>query len=389
MNDKKIFQVTAYAASVVMLAGALSPKFGAAQSLQGRLEQIGDGEVRMQYAARQGVCSSADGFRMVRTDESDSGWVADCRERKVLLALTFERGSISGFDLHVGGSWRRRTDVVDLGVVGVREIVPWLIDLASTADGELASEALGAAAIADSVDIVPDLTLIVRDSSRPHSLRRSAVFWLGNIGSDAAIPVLEEVVRQSRYADVAETGLFALATHGGETAELIVRDIALNADGAPDLRQHAIFWLGQGDIRDIEFLKSLFYRIEQEDLRERVIFAVAQGDDSAAEEWLLGLVENETLAMDLRNHALFWYGQQGSVERLVDILESLPERELRERAVFVISQKRNDEAAISALISIAENDAEPEIQRKAIFWLGQMDHERAVEYLARLINGGA
>jgi HEAT repeat protein len=61
------------------------------------------------------------------------------------------------------------------------------------------------------------------------------------------------------------------------------------------------------------------------------------------------------------------------------------DREVREQAVFALSQLKHDEG-IPALIKVARTNADPEIRRKAIFWLGQSDDPRVLALFEELLT---
>ena len=61
------------------------------------------------------------------------------------------------------------------------------------------------------------------------------------------------------------------------------------------------------------------------------------------------------------------------------------DRDVREQAVFALSQRPHDEG-VPALIRIAREKADPELRKKAIFWLGQSDDPRALALFEELLT---
>ncbi len=57
---------------------------------------------------------------------------------------------------------------------------------------------------------------------------------------------------------------------------------------------------------------------------------------------------------------------------------------LRRKAVFLVSQKRGDEA-VDILLNTAKTDPDRETREQAVFWLSQTDSERAVEVLEQIL----
>jgi HEAT repeat protein len=57
---------------------------------------------------------------------------------------------------------------------------------------------------------------------------------------------------------------------------------------------------------------------------------------------------------------------------------------LRRKAVFLVSQKRSDEA-VDILVNAAKTDPDPATREQAVFWLSQTRSERAVEVLEQIL----
>jgi HEAT repeat protein len=60
-------------------------------------------------------------------------------------------------------------------------------------------------------------------------------------------------------------------------------------------------------------------------------------------------------------------------------------REVRESAIFALSQRPRDEG-VPILIDVAKNNHDPELRRKAMFWLGQSGDPRALELFESILT---
>ena len=67
------------------------------------------------------------------------------------------------------------------------------------------------------------------------------------------------------------------------------------------------------------------------------------------------------------------------------MLDNGVDREVRESAVFALSQRPREEG-VPALISVARTNKDPEIRKKALFWLGQSDDPRAIDLFEELLT---
>ncbi|MGH6692211.1 MAG: HEAT repeat domain-containing protein, partial [Gammaproteobacteria bacterium] len=90
-----------------------------------------------------------------------------------------------------------------------------------------------------------------------------------------------------------------------------------------------------------------------------------------------------------RRAAVFWLSQAAGDAATggLDSIAADPtgDRELREHAVFALSQRPEDEG-VPALIRIARGNADGAIRRKAVFWLGQTDDPRAVALFEDILS---
>ena len=162
---------------------------------------------------------------------------------------------------------------------------------------------------------------------------------------------------------------------------------ALRPGVSSDLRQKAIFWIGQGDDPDrVGFLKTLFTQLRDTESRDKILFSMSQVEGRESQRWLLGVAGDVNENIELRKKALFWAGQSDIPgAELFTLYEKMPSREMKEQLIFVYSQ-RDERAAVDKLFEIARTEPDMELRKKAIFWLGQSDDPRAAGFLERLIQ---
>ena len=242
----------------------------------------------------------------------------------------------------------------------------------------------------ETVDVLLDLAHRNPDPDR--EVREQAVFWLHQVRSPEALDALEAILEESDDADMQEKAIFSISQRSGdERAMQILRDYAQRTDAPRELRENAIFWIGQNPrAGGASYLIELYDSVQDEELKERIIFGVAQSRDQEATDWLLDRVMDESESVEVRKNALFWAGQGGGrldMERLQELYGTLTDTEMKEQVIFVASQRR-DSGAVDFLMSVAESEQDPELKERAIFWLGQSKDPRVGEFLLRLIRGG-
>lgn len=217
-------------------------------------------------------------------------------------------------------------------------------------------------------------------------VRAQAVFWLGQLRDDRAVTMLEEILKTEKDEDVLDKAIFALSQHRSERAGTLLRDIALRDNAPKHQREQAIFWIGQRkSAENADLLIGLFGRVNDEDLKDKIIFSLSQTRSPAIDKWLMDLVVSPKEDVEVRKKALFWAGQNrsASLEALGGLYARMDDREMKDQLIFVLSQRRD---AVDKLIEIAKTEKDRELRKKAIFWLGQSRDPKAAKFMEELIN---
>jgi HEAT repeat protein len=218
-------------------------------------------------------------------------------------------------------------------------------------------------------------------------VRAQAVFWLSQVGTDQAAVALDSILRVANDPEIQEKAVFALSQQGTESAQKALRAYAARADVPEAARERAIFWLGQsGHEENAAFLRALYAKLTNEELKKKVLFALAQMGSAESGKWLVEIARTPSEGLELRKQALFWAGQSGvPTAELASTYSSVGDRAMREYLLFVLSQ-RGDRAASDKLVDIAKRDPDGELRKKALFWLGQTHDPRAAEMLQEIIE---
>ncbi len=137
-------------------------------------------------------------------------WEDECEPGPVRVALDVESGRVTGVRSYVGGRWRGSA-TGDLGTVTAPEASAFLLEVARTAEAKPAKDAIFPATLAADVpDPWRELLAIAKDESRPRDVRQSALFWISQAASDAATAGLQELV-EDEDRRVRESAVFALS----------------------------------------------------------------------------------------------------------------------------------------------------------------------------------
>ena len=418
---------------IIHLAAALTlgAATAGAQSLAQRIAAAGQGEVRMTYATRPNVCGDGrssvgvgDAFFMSTSMESYGRWTSNnCRRGPARVSLEVGPNGVESVRTHVGGSWDAGTGhVADLGAVPAAEAASYFLDLAEKVDGRDARDALLSAVIADSADISERLLAIGQRTSAPMETRRRAVNWLGVFGDASMVQPLAQLARGSddEKKSIGQAALFALSrlpdgagipavielAHSAPSSRLRaqavfwlgqsddargrreVRAIAADTSAPDDVREKAVFSLGQGDAAtadDFHFLRALFGTVESRRLQDQILMAMSRSGDKEGREWLLSVARDENAPVESRKKAIFWAGQGDTpTADIAAIYDAISNRTVKEHTIFVLSQ-RDDQAATDKLMSIATGNGDRELRKKALFWLGQKNDPAVTKAISDLV----
>jgi len=237
----------------------------------------------------------------------------------------------------------------------------------------------------ESVGILLDLAH--RNPDPSPEVREQAVFWLSQVDTEEALEALEAILRESDDPEIQENAVFAISQHDSQRSGQILRAYAERKDVSPEIRENALFWIGQRP-GGAEYLKSLWGSLDDPELKDNVLFSVAQDHSAESRTWLMALVRDESEDMEIRTSALFWVGQQDegfSIRELRELFNSFSDPEMKEQVIFSASQ-RDEAAAVDFMMEIAENPENGEMREQAIFWLGQSEDPRVPEFLLRIIG---
>jgi TolA-binding protein len=237
-------------------------------------------------------------------------------------------------------------------------------------------------------DEAADILMQAAKSDPDRETREQAIFWLGQVRSERAVDLLEDVLRNAADDASKDKALFALSQHRSDRAGRILRDFAERASETQELREQAIFWLGQKRSEEnATYLKNLYAKVGNDGLKDKIIFSLSQQRAFGNGEWIMNIALDPKESTAMRKQALFWAGQNGgaSIESFASLYDRMTDPEIKEQLIFVFSQKR-DPKAVDKLMEIAKSDKDREMRSKAVFWLGQSRDPRVAKFLEDLIT---
>ena len=257
---------------VALLAGCAEAQGGQGGGLAGRVSAAPDGEVRMHFTSRPGLCGNVEGDNVMigRTGERGRTWQVtsdgrrlreiECVEGPTYVRLRLRGGRVSDVSARVARDFSGASArVTELGRVPARAAAGDLLALAEgSADGKVGEDAIFPVTLADSVDSSRQLLRIARSEAVAKKTRSAAVFWLGQQAGDEVTRGLVGLVDdgdQSR--ELREAAVFSLSQRAREeSVPALIRIARTHRDG--HIRKAALFWLGQsGDPRAVALFEEI------------------------------------------------------------------------------------------------------------------------------------
>ncbi len=308
------------------------------------------------FDVRPGLCIDNDwnGGVISRDDKTP------CETRNVGVFALREQGNGSVVRVEVYNLDRRRQysgyPVYWLGRASNNESLDFLRGLTTQDQEKRAAEhSVMAIAFHDDPRVDSMLEDMIRSSSN-QSIRKTAVFWLGQ--TPGHHPFLGELVR--------------------------------NEQENTEVRKQAAFAIGVSRDRSaMSQLESLYPAVNSREVKKQIIFATSiNNNENDGVDFLIRVAESDG-DRELKKQALFWLGQKAgkrALEALGKTAESNDaDTEVQKQAVFAISQRSKDES-VPLLIKIARTHSKPEVRKQAIFWLGQTGDERALEFFKEILK---
>lgn len=228
---------------------------------------------------------------------------------------------------------------------------------------------------------VSNLSLAVDLNSLP-------LYWLNGAENGQSLTLLQNLFEKESSAPDRDELVAAAGLHDDPVLVIPVLQQMLNEKNGREIREDALFWLGQQDHpQALEILLKTLRDDGSEEICEEAVFAVSRMELPEATAALVELARQSNRP-EVREEAVFWLGQKASREAAaaLDEIAHGDEEELQERAVFALAELP-DGAGIPRLIAIAKTHHNPAIRKKAIFWLSQSEDERAVDAIIELAGG--
>jgi len=199
----------------------------------------------------------------------------------------------------------------------------------SDGDSEFAGQALFGLGQSDDPRARAALEALAKDRSKDVELRGQALFWLGQQGGDA-LDVLRDILLSDSDEELRGQALFGISQMDSPEAAATLLALARDTTASAEMRGNAIFYLGQrSGGAAIDDMLELWEQIEDTEVRDQLMFALAQTDDDRAIDHLVSVAKDAEADPELRQQAIFWLGQSNNPKAKAALLEIIGNGEQR------------------------------------------------------------
>ena len=216
-------------------------------------------------------------------------------------------------------------------------------------------------------------------ASDDDDVRTAALQGLIQMDAESAIPILKQVLarRDECSESLRKTAVWLIAQKERGDAAKTLLDVARN-DPSVDVRRDAIHWLGQTRSEIvIPALDSIITSSRDDEVRNNAIFALSQQNDSRAADILRRVAENEKLPEDVRGQAVWWLGQKSTPTTISYLrqLYSRTESEDIRNNILHVISQSGDSAAGRWLLDIALDKSQPTESRKTALFFASQQRK--------------
>jgi HEAT repeat protein len=234
---------------------------------------------------------------------------------------------------------------------------------------------------------LPAQSLVQRIRSAGDStVRLSFAARPGVCGHAGGISIFDGHEEDDEWVSECDSGpvRVSLRMRGGKVSEATTRVAGQWRAGAAGVTD-----FGLVPARDAADALLALAREAADESGDELLTAASLADSVVIWPELLRMARDRGMPRETRQQAMFWLGQAAgeAATRGLDsiVVDDRGELEVREHAVFALSQRPSDEG-VPALIRIARTNPHPELRKKALFWLGQSDDPRAVTLFEEILR---
>jgi HEAT repeat protein len=270
---------------------------------------------------------------------------------------------------------------------GAKPILNQVLTLRDDCSAPVRREALQLLSRSADAGVIATLARVAR-TDPDYETQAAAVEWLSRIATEPAFAAIEELLRTATDERLQSAAARAMARNDNARAQTTVRALAERRDVSERLRAYVIQSMASNGNTPTEYWRSLYPKVESDELRRAVINAVNRTSDEGM-AFLLSIARDATVSPSVRELAISRVRQTAPIADLYRLFEAADTRSIRQSIVSGLAARREPEAT-DRLIDIAKRGTDPEVRSSAIRYLGQparRDDPKVRKALADILGG--
>lgn len=195
-----------------------------------------------------------------------------------------------------------------------------LIDMVQREDDlEGLEQALFGLGQSDSPRAQEALAALAADTSKPVEARGQALFWLGQ--RPGSLALLRDIALNDTDEEMRAQALFGISQMQSEEANDALLEIARSDASVELRSNAIFMLGQRQDQRALDILMGLWDEVEDIEIRNQLLFAMAQTNSERAVDHLVMIAKDESADQELREQAIFWLGQLDNPKAKAALLE--------------------------------------------------------------------
>ncbi len=239
-----------------------------------------------------------------------------------------------------------------------------------------------------------DVLVNVAKNDPDKDVREQAVFWLSNVPTEEAASMLIELAKSGSDLDLRKRAVYALSRSKSAKGTATLREIAADANVPMELRGDALTWYMSSAGRTMDdpmsFLKEIYAKSDEPQLKSRVLTMIAQQKSAASREFLMATAQNPKESLETRRAVIGTFAMLDiSAAQIATMYEKTSELDLKRMLLSAMTWRMRDKdrgADIEPLLQIARSEKNLELRKQAISQLSRSKDPRALAFLQELIE---
>ncbi|MGD8329011.1 MAG: HEAT repeat domain-containing protein [Acidobacteriota bacterium] len=165
------------------------------------------------------------------------------------------------------------------------------------------------------------LETLARDTTKPAELRGQALFWLGQREQGESIDLLRDILLNDPDEELRGQALFAISQIDTPEATEVLQQLARSDAPIETRSNAIFWLGQRAGEGAIDVMLQLWDEVDNIEVKNQILFALSQTDTDRAIDHLASVAKDTTADPELRQQAVFWLGQSENPKAKAALLE--------------------------------------------------------------------